>query len=144
MQSDEISEHTIWELVSTHQNIERLIEDKSDDVKEWARSIVAQLNESFSTIEKVALDGLDLLPLTKTEQEQREFAYELPLSSIILTMRDGGNYAPMIWEMIEPESGHDGVDEMNQAIELLELVVKMDGYRWPEITSFLERTRQTK
>lgn len=142
--SDQVpSERIVWEMLSTRKGISRLVEDLSEDDRIAATAIATRMNEAFSLIERLAFDGLDSIPLEKTLEEQREYVYELPCSTVILAMCDGEDYASIIWDMIEPEKISDEMKYLSEAVELLRLVKRMDGYRWPEIDEFLNNVERS-
>ena len=137
------SERIVWEMLSTRKGVGRLIEDLPEDSRIAVTAIATRMNEAFSLIERLAFDGLDSIPLDKTPEEQREYIYELPCFPVIFAMRDGEDYAQIIWEMIEPGKVSDEMKYLSEAVERRRLVKRMDGYRWPEIDEFLSNVERS-
>lgn len=137
MPQGEISEHTVWELLSERRGIKRFLEDKDEATVVWVEAVAAGLQEAFSSIERVAFGALDSIPRHKAVEEQRSYTYELPCSEIVLAMYDGDDYARLIWDMIEPPKSEVALKELQDAVKLLRTVVLMDDHRWPEISDFL-------
>lgn len=138
-----LSDHTVWEMLSTHRNMDKMIENLSVDAQVATRLTITRLNTAFSLIERLALVGLDSIPREKEMGEQREYVREMPCSDVVLAMYDGDDYARLIWNMIEPGNSMFSNRELAEAVDLLRLVVSIDGYRWPEITTFLSNVERS-
>lgn len=99
-----VNARTIWELLSNHQSIDKLLDVVPDEFYQWVKKIVADLNQRFSDIEREALAVFDQVPRDVTRKEQAEFITTTAHPGIVFSMLDGKNYAPAIWKMIRPEA----------------------------------------
>mgnify|MGYP003327704585 CR=1 FL=1 len=99
-----VNARTIWELLSNHQSVEKLLDVVPDEFYRWVQRIVSELNNAFTEIEKVALAEFDYVPRDVSRKEQAEHIKGCTYPSILFSMLDGKNYAQAIWRMIRPEA----------------------------------------
>lgn len=95
----------IWEMLSTRQSLDRLIEIVPDEFFTWVKEQEAELNRQFSAIEQEALAFLDEVPRDISRKEQAELIVaKSPHPSLTFAMLDQKDYAKGIWKMIRPET----------------------------------------
>lgn len=99
-----VNARTIWELLSNHQSIDKLLDVVPDEFYQWVKRIVADLNGRFSDIEREALAVFDLVPRDVSRKDQAAFIMKHQNPGIVFSMLDGKNYAPAIWKIIRPEA----------------------------------------
>lgn len=99
-----VNARTVWELLSNHQSLDRLLDVVPDEFYRWVKQIVSGLNLAFSEIERVALADFGRVPRDVSRKEQAEFIKSCSYPSLLFAMLDGKNYAPGIWKMVRPEA----------------------------------------
>lgn len=97
-----VSERTIWEMLSAHQSLDRLVEMVPDEFHRWVRSVEARLNSQFSAIERDALDALADVDRALSRKEQAQFVTTTRYPGLVFAMLDHKAYADKIWKMLRP------------------------------------------
>jgi hypothetical protein len=100
---------TVWEMLRDGNDIEALTVDVPQEFKGWLEVVEGRLRGEFAKLESQALAAMLEYPGEKNVTnpgERKEFALyaakQQPVTSLLFTMLDGKDYAPIIWKMIRP------------------------------------------
>ena len=99
---DEAGTFTIWELTSSGQRLDGALLNAEEFEAERVRKIVQAFYLQFSEIEKEVLRIFSDLPWDLSETDRINEAMNSPYADILITMLNGENYAPQIWELLKP------------------------------------------
>lgn len=98
------STKTIWELLSSGQGLEEVLDRVPDEFYGWVRLQEAQLRTAFGEIQSecvLAMRDERIPHLQRRDVAEIFKAQEYP--HILFRMLDGKDYAPLIWKEIRPE-----------------------------------------
>lgn len=102
---DTVTERTVWELLSSRQSIDRLIEQADEDDWDHVRrvlGIVADFVRKFTAIERQVLDDLDAIDRNLVIEDQFVEACTSSYPHVLHALLGGDDYAAEIWALLEP------------------------------------------
>lgn len=91
---------TIWEHLSTGQDMAQWLEKVPDEFYQWVRSVEADLHAQYAAIEAQAKAEFKVLEDRKATAEY--FFRECTHPAILFKLLDGKSYADIIWKLIRP------------------------------------------
>jgi RNA ligase len=100
-----LSTKGVWEMLSTNQSFQEIIEVVPDEFYEWLSKTIDGLNSDYKALEAEALAEYNEVMKWPTIKEQAIVAREkYPDNfSIIMNMIKGKDYSETIWDRIRPE-----------------------------------------
>jgi RNA ligase len=104
-----INARRIWEYLKDGNGLEDLLDGVPDEFYAWVKFIVSEINTAFDKTRADARSIFDEARQRLGEAASRkdyaaEFTRHGRLSSILFSMLDGKDPAPIIWTMIRPEA----------------------------------------
>ena len=104
---DAVNEHTVWELVSTRQSINQLVDQA--DASDWDNvgrvlAIVADFVRRFTAIEGEVLNDLDAIDRSTVIEDQFAQACTTSHPHVLHALLNGDDYAAEIWALLEPQA----------------------------------------
>lgn len=100
-----LTKHSVWEMLSNRQGIEKLIDLVPELGFSQIRSYATELTDEFSSIERRCLAEYTDIDFGATSAKSVVEASDNAL--IFRSIIRGEDYAPIIWKMIEPERQYD-------------------------------------
>lgn len=99
-----VNARTIWELLSTGQSLDALVELVPDEFYEWLNGIADGLFDAFLNIEGEARETLRLIDRDAPRAEQARTITASKYPGIVFAMLDDKNPSEKIWRLIKPQA----------------------------------------
>jgi len=100
----EISTKSVWECLSTGEDIYKLLENVPDEFFNKITKYVEELNSQYSLVEAKANTLFEILKgHTSDRATFAKYAKVTNIAPILFKMLDGKSYRDVIWNMIKPE-----------------------------------------
>ena len=94
----------IWELLSTGQPLEPLLDRVPDGLSSWVRQTAGNLTQRFAEIRELARSRHDAICGLSTRKEQALSIAEFEHRSIVFRMLDAKPYDEVIWKALYPSA----------------------------------------
>lgn len=95
-----VSTINIWEYMKENQSFDEILDRVPDEFYDWVKKTVDELNTAFKEIENQCLKDFKVL---ESRKETALYFMTCKYPSVLFSMLDKNNYAPIIWKMIRPE-----------------------------------------
>jgi len=99
-----VNARTIWELLSTGQTLDELLDVVPDEFYQWVHAVVADLHTEYERIDSAARATLSNVDRRASRREQAETIKTGPYPGITFALLDGKNASDKIWRMIRPSA----------------------------------------
>jgi RNA ligase len=96
----QVSTISIWEYMKENQSFDEILDRVPDEFYDWVKKTVDELNTAFKEIENQCLKDFKVL---ESRKETALYFMTCKYPSVLFSMLDKNNYAPIIWKMIRPE-----------------------------------------
>lgn len=102
----QVSNKSIWEMLSTGKPIDEILDRVPDEFYNWVKSVVNGLQNSYRIVEDMAKGELMQVTHFPTRKDQAVWLDRhcpAPYKPIVFCMLDGKDYSKHIWKMVRPE-----------------------------------------
>lgn len=97
-----VSERTIWEIISSGQSLDEIVELVPDEFHQWVQATVANLHDAYRAIEAEAFQTYSTLPSGLDRKAQAAIITKSAYPGIVFAMLDNKEYASKIFAMLKP------------------------------------------
>lgn len=98
-----VSNKSIWELLSKGEGLNELIEKVPDEFFDWVIKTKNELVESFDKIESQCKKEFKLEKEFESRKEFAEYTKKQKYPVILFKINDGKSYSEYLWKLIRPE-----------------------------------------
>lgn len=92
----------IWEILKSGSDIKEIIKDCPDELFLWVQSVVTELTDKYSEIEKNCKEITAHAKTLTTRKEQALYITQFKNSGVCFKMLDNESYSEIIWKQIRP------------------------------------------
>lgn len=98
-----VSSKTVWELLSTNQPLESIIENTPDEFYEFVSRTAIDLRSAYTAIEHYTQNKLTAMPKFTERRLMAEYVVQTDYPAVLWKMIDGKAYDQIIWKLIKPK-----------------------------------------
>ncbi len=98
----QLSEIGIWQILKDGGNMKEIIKEVPDEMFSWINSVVTELTDKYSEIEKNCKEITAHAKTLTTRKEQALYIKQFKNSGVCFKMLDNEDYSEIIWKQIRP------------------------------------------
>lgn len=99
-----VNARTIWELLSTGQSLDALVELVPDEFYDWLNGVAEGLFDAYLNVEGEARETLRMVDRNAPRAEQARIITASKYPGIVFAMLDDKNPGEKIWRLVKPEA----------------------------------------